>query len=186
MAITFPSSPTLNDVYTTGGRTWAWNGYAWKAQGASVSVAGATSPITYNTSTRIVGIDRTAENAINDLRYLQITDFEIIPLDDLHYSFDDMKNRFIPTYQGMAISITNPWKLQLIVNGVFQSVSFSEYVWQSDLPKPGFMIDNEGYIAFTEPVPAGATFDGRITPGPSTTTRSTAYPFKAVDILLGA
>jgi hypothetical protein len=31
MALDFPSSPTLNQVYTSGGISWKWNGYAWDA-----------------------------------------------------------------------------------------------------------------------------------------------------------
>ena len=31
MAINFPSSPSLNDTYTTGGITWTWDGSTWKA-----------------------------------------------------------------------------------------------------------------------------------------------------------
>lgn len=30
--ITFPSSPTLNQTYTIGSKTWVWNGYAWDLQ----------------------------------------------------------------------------------------------------------------------------------------------------------
>lgn len=29
MAISFPSSPTLNQTNTVGTKTWIWNGYAW-------------------------------------------------------------------------------------------------------------------------------------------------------------
>ena len=29
MAIDFPSSPTLYQIYVFGGRSWQWNGYAW-------------------------------------------------------------------------------------------------------------------------------------------------------------
>ena len=31
MAINFPSSPSLNDTYTTGGITWTWDGSTWKS-----------------------------------------------------------------------------------------------------------------------------------------------------------
>ena len=29
MALDFPTSPTLNEIYTFGGRSWQWNGTAW-------------------------------------------------------------------------------------------------------------------------------------------------------------
>lgn len=31
MALNFPSSPTLDQVYTSSGISWRWNGYAWDA-----------------------------------------------------------------------------------------------------------------------------------------------------------
>jgi len=34
--IDFPASPSLNDTYSFGGKTWIWNGYAW----AAVALAG--------------------------------------------------------------------------------------------------------------------------------------------------
>ena len=33
MAIDFPDSPTTGDTYTTGGRTWQWDGTTWKSYG---------------------------------------------------------------------------------------------------------------------------------------------------------
>lgn len=30
MAINFPSTPTLNQEYTSGNRSWVWNGSAWQ------------------------------------------------------------------------------------------------------------------------------------------------------------
>lgn len=43
-AIDFPNSPTLNEVFTAGDRSWKWNGTAWASNNVTVS---ATSPITY-------------------------------------------------------------------------------------------------------------------------------------------
>ena len=113
------------------------------------------------------------------------SDLEIIPLDDLQPLFDGKENRFLPTYQSASVAITNPLKLMISINGIIQSVDFPETVWQSMMPRRGFRIDNEGYIAFAEPVPIGATCDARILAGPSTTTRTRIYPFKAIDISLG-
>jgi hypothetical protein len=41
MAISFPSSPTLNQQYTYGNRTWAWNGVAWQSVGTAQGLTGA-------------------------------------------------------------------------------------------------------------------------------------------------
>lgn len=30
MPLTFPSSPSVNQTYTSSGRTWQWNGATWK------------------------------------------------------------------------------------------------------------------------------------------------------------
>jgi hypothetical protein len=112
-------------------------------------------------------------------------DYTIVPLDNLYYKFDGIENRFYPTYQGNLISITNPLRILITINGIIQTVSFPEYVWQSGMPMDGFMVDSDGYIAFSEAPPAGSTFYGRIEAGSNIVNYPT-YPFKAVDILLGA
>lgn len=43
-AIDFPNSPTVNDVFTVGNRSWKWNGTVWTSNNVTIS---ATSPITY-------------------------------------------------------------------------------------------------------------------------------------------
>ena len=37
MAITFPTSPSLNDTHTVGNITWTWNGSSWTAAAAGSS-----------------------------------------------------------------------------------------------------------------------------------------------------
>ena len=37
MPLTFPSSPTLNQETTTGGRTYKWNGQAWELVGSGIA-----------------------------------------------------------------------------------------------------------------------------------------------------
>jgi hypothetical protein len=38
-ALDFPSSPTLNQVYTANGRSWIWNGSAWNPYNTTNAVA---------------------------------------------------------------------------------------------------------------------------------------------------
>lgn len=33
MALNFPDSPTVNQEFTSNGRTWIWDGYVWNAKG---------------------------------------------------------------------------------------------------------------------------------------------------------
>jgi len=111
---------------------------------------------------------------------------DIIPLDSISGQFDGIEVRFLPTYQSNQLSITNPLRLLLSVDGIIQTVDFPDYVWQSPLPRAGFQIDSEGYILFSEVPPVGSTFDGRLMPGPATNVAYKSYPFKPADILLGA
>ncbi len=110
---------------------------------------------------------------------------DIIPLDDIRGQFNGIDSRFQPTFQGQNLTILNPLRLLVSVNGIIQTVDFPEYVWQSFLPREGFMVDNDGYIAFSEVPPAGSTFDARLMPGPNINSVKKGYPFRAVDILLG-
>jgi len=123
--------------------------------------------------------------SISPAGYLGGTGLDIIPLDDISIYFNGIDRRFTPRYQGNALTISNPFRLLLTINGIIQTVDTPEYVWQSMLPRFGFMIDSDGLIAFSEVVPAGSTFDARLMPGSNTTTVTKNYPFKAADILLG-
>jgi len=114
----------------------------------------------------------------------QTIDNEITPIDDI-YTFDGLQTRFLPTYQGIKLNVQNPLRLLITINGIIQRVDFPEYVWQAPLPRNGFQVDNDGYLVFSEPVPAGSDFDGRLMSGPITTTKARRYPFKAMDILIG-
>ena len=107
-------------------------------------------------------------------------------LDDLSGKFDGIESRFLPTNGGSKVTITNPYKLLITVNGIVQSVYTPDCVWQSPLPRTGFQVDNGGYLSISEVPPAGSSFHGRVLAGPTTNTSSSTYPFKATDILLGA
>ena len=44
MPLNFPTSPSLNDIYTSGSSSWRWNGTAWVALGQYTVVTGPTGP----------------------------------------------------------------------------------------------------------------------------------------------
>ena len=44
MTISFPSSPTVNQTYTVGSKTWAWNGSTWKISSTALFITGDTAP----------------------------------------------------------------------------------------------------------------------------------------------
>jgi hypothetical protein len=48
--ITFPSSPSVNQTYTVGSKTWIYNGYAWDLQLSSSSFSTANGTIAWNTA----------------------------------------------------------------------------------------------------------------------------------------
>ena len=121
--------------------------------------------------------------AFNDIDELQ--DAEITTIDDLSNYFNGYNSRFYPTYKGLPVTLQNPFNLLLTIDGIIQSVGSPDYVWQSVMPRVGFRIDNDGYIAFPEAIPVGSTFDARVLVGSSITTQTKVYPFKAMDIVLG-
>lgn len=136
--------------------------------------------------TPVDNADATSKKYVDDLIFASLPYLpDIIPLDDLRYIFDDIESRFEPRFQGEKVNLYNPLRLMINLNGVVQTPSYPEYVWQSMLPLDGFMLDSDGWIAFTQVPPAGSTFDGRVMLGPNVNTIGKAYPFKAMDILLG-
>lgn len=110
---------------------------------------------------------------------------EITTIDDLSNYFNGFESRFKPTYQGIPVTLQNPFNLLLTIDGIIQSVGYPDYVWQSVMPRVGFRIDNDGYIAFPEPIPPGSSFDARVLVGSDVTKQTKIYPFKAMDIVLG-
>ena len=110
---------------------------------------------------------------------------DIIPLDSLRYVFDGLTSRFPPKFQGIQQTLYNPYKLMITLNGIMQTPSYPEQTWLSLLPYDGFILDSDGYIAFSQVPPAGSTFDGRVMLGPNINTIHKGYPFNAVDVLLG-
>jgi hypothetical protein len=131
--------------------------------------------------------DAASKEYVDDLIFASLPYLpDIVPIDDMRYEFDGINSRFLPKFAGEQVAINNPLRLLLTINGIIQVVDFPEYVWQSMLPREGFMVDSDGYIAYSEVPPIGSTFDARLMLGPNVNSIKKGYPFKAVDILLGA
>ena len=177
MAISFPSSPTLNQQYSYAGRTWQWTGSVWQSVGTVQGAQG------------VQGLQGSSIQGTQGTQGVQgptVTLPDIIPLDNLQYEFDGIANRFYPKNGGVVQTITNQFTLLITLNGIIQSVSQPEVVWGTPFSYDGFTIDSDGYIAFSEAPPAGSTFFGMINVGPTTQSTTNTYPFKALDILIGA
>ncbi len=67
MPINFPSSPTLNQNYTVGTKTWVWNGYAWDIQPIDTIILGA------DTLARAAYGEANTQNVINQTQNTWIT-----------------------------------------------------------------------------------------------------------------
>ena len=157
--------------------------------GAAVQETPPASPATgdtwFNNSESILYIyDGSFWVEVNSLLTIPLED--IVELDNMSKQFNGAETRFLPTFNGNMVPITNPYRLLLTINGIIQEMGFPEYVWQSMLPRSGYRIDNDGYIAFSEAPPVGSTFHARILAGPTTNTTQKIYAFEATDILLGA
>jgi hypothetical protein len=79
MAINFPSTPTLNQVYTSGDRTWTWNGRYWKATSTTVGYTGslgytgsAGSSAVYSRTSMIATAGQTSFAVAYSVGYLQV------------------------------------------------------------------------------------------------------------------
>ena len=84
--ISFPVSPTLNQTYSIGSKTWKWNGYAWDLQISSTKYTASTNP--------------PANPSIGDQWYK--SDVDIL----YEYISDGISNYWIDT-STQAISATN-------------------------------------------------------------------------------
>lgn len=111
---------------------------------------------------------------------------QVTQLDDISYLFNGLENRFPLTYQGLPYSIDNPFRLLVFMDGVIRNVYTEEYVFQSPFKQYHFFVDSDGYISFSDIPAPGTIFNGRLMTGQETTTQTTNYPFRAIDIMLGA
>ena len=111
--------------------------------------------------------------------------FQIIPIDDISLQFDGIENTFVPRYAGEKVAITNPYRVNLFLNGISQKFLEPEYVYMSPMAEYGFMVDYDGNIRFS-PIPdPGESFDARVVPGSPITEYRSMYPFSPMDITMG-
>ena len=78
MAITFPSSPTNGQTFTSGNKTWQWDGTTWLAYGASLSptvlkVDAANARVGVNNQSPAYALD--VNGTIEGTQFLQGTDY---------------------------------------------------------------------------------------------------------------
>lgn len=79
MAIDFPNSPTTNQVYSVGNRTWVYDGSVWVLRSASASAGSITSSeLAANSVTSAKIVDDTIVNAdINSAAAISLTKLEV-------------------------------------------------------------------------------------------------------------
>jgi len=69
MPLSFPGSPSVNDAYTVGQRTWTWDGYIWSLSADTIGSASVTaSEIASNavTTAKILDANVTAAKIASD------------------------------------------------------------------------------------------------------------------------
>lgn len=113
---------------------------------------------------------------------------DLYELDDASTFFasDGLQNTIVPRFNGETVTISNPFKLLITVNGVIQSayIHNKEYVWESNvlIANDGYTVDYDGNIKFTEAIPQNAQIVIKTVSGANKTTVRN-YPFKPLDII---
>lgn len=86
MPIDFPNSPSVNDQFVSGGRTWIWDGSVWKAYTQALSNATVNTAILANNSVTsdkivdgtIVNADVSTTAAINSTKITNWEDDQVV------------------------------------------------------------------------------------------------------------
>jgi hypothetical protein len=197
--ITLPAQTSNSGKFlTTNGTTASWSVIPESYTAPTIGGVSITSGGTFSTFTSNITIPEpvtdshaatklyTDTKTANERTYTNER-LEVVPLDDVSTNFNGSNTRFIPKVAGSQITISNPLRLLVSINGIIQMLGNQDNHWLSPLVPDGFHIDSQGYMQFGEPVPAGSTFDARLMPGKtSNTLEKSRYPFRATDILLGA
>jgi len=118
-----------------------------------------------------------------------LTTTEVYDLDDITSLVDGFRNTFPLSYNGTRItSFTNPWALQVSVNGVAQPAfsNTADVTWQSGIltANRGYTLDTTGNLKFADSIPKGSQITVRTQTG-TNIQAPRRYPFNALDILAG-
>lgn len=158
--------------------------------------------------TQTVGTNRIANNAIttdkiadgavntNEIANSAVTFDKIssdvlwnYDLDDVSYLVDGTTLNFPLRFNTTNVSVRDAASLMVIVNGTIQkpySNTYGSNTWITNIyaPDGGFMLDSDGTIRFSEPVPIGSQIQIRVVPGTANTVQRT-YPYRPIDIMVG-
>jgi hypothetical protein len=112
--------------------------------------------------------------------------FQITPLDDMSYYFDGVEDTFEPRYDAEKVSVTNPYRVIMTINGLLQSTNFEDYVSLAPpIMQHGFVLTANGDFRFLSIPQAGDKFDARIMPGALINEKERKYPFEPLEIVMG-
>jgi hypothetical protein len=115
-------------------------------------------------------------------------DSDVYDLDDVSSYTDGFKITFALSYNRSTLTLLNPFRVWVSVNGVTQPgfVSGLDKVWFSQLlsANRGYTADSAGNLKFADPPPAGSQITVRTQTGP-TRAAAKVYPFNPADVMLG-
>jgi hypothetical protein len=134
------------------------------------------------TNTKIANAAITVENISADI----LPNYD---LDDVSYLADGNTLNFPLRYNTSNVSVRDASSLMVLVNGTIQKPYSNTYesitfITQTYAPDGGYMLDSDGTIRFSEPVPAGSTIQIRVVPSIANTAQR-VYPYRPIDILVG-
>jgi len=171
--MSFPTSPQNGQTAQVSGVTYTYS----TTTNAWTRAAGGISVTTANIAALSLGSGTGS-----------LTSSEVYDFDDLSMSTDGFKNSFPLRYNGTIVNtITNPWQLQVTLNGVQQPAfrQNSDTVWQGQVlaADKGYTLDTNGNLKFADSIPVNSQVTVRTQMGTNTNTRR--YPFNPLDIMTG-
>lgn len=154
-----------------------YNGLTLTSNSTGFTIAGGTTSKTLSVLNTLT-LTAPADNTI-------VTFDEVYQLDNVSV-VDDIENTFSLSHNYQAVTITDPFKLLVSVNGVIQSAYLynKEYVFLTNFlnPSGGYTVDYDNKIKFNKSISTSDSIFIRTLTG---LTKSTAklYPFTANDIM---